>query len=110
MSMDDKLSGMSGAMSGAVDVALTGFAAELGRRVREQRESIGMPPQMLVTLLTAAGMPMDAEGLARLEEGQWPAVDVRLLIALVFTIELSIDQVIVACLARAAGGDASMQS
>lgn len=102
MSIEDSDTAM---IKNALDAAANNFPAELGRRVRQYREERGWPPVLMAASLNDLGVPMDVGDLIRLEEGDWKgSIDVRLLIALFFSLDVSTDKVIVACLTRAAGG------
>ncbi|MES2465228.1 MAG: hypothetical protein V4671_32070 [Armatimonadota bacterium] len=92
--------------AGIIEAAVSGFAAELGRQIEAQRKAANLSTEMFAGILTMAGIPVQAEDVERLEAGQGPEPDLKLLTALAFTLELSTDKVIFACLQQT-GGDAS---
>jgi hypothetical protein len=107
------------------DRAVPRFPVELGRRVQERREAVdagmtarGVPlpeggfmsRERLASMLARLGVPISEAELALLEAGQGPLPDVRLLMALVFLLEISLDEVVVACLSgRAGSGDGAAE-
>ena len=88
--------------AGIINATVRDFAAELGRQVAVQRTAANLSTDMFAAILTMAGIPMQSGDIDALEAGQGPEPDLKLLIALVFTLELSIDKVIFACLQEAA--------
>ncbi|MBC8103247.1 MAG: hypothetical protein H7Z41_11725 [Cytophagales bacterium] len=84
-----------------IDTAVGGFAAELGRQVQMQRMTAGLTTESFTAILNLAGVTLQPRDIESLEVGQGPALDLKLLTALVFTLELSVDRVIFACLQEA---------
>ena len=56
-----------------------------------------MTQEFLAYLLTGAGIPMTTEDVATLEAGEWPNLDLRLLAALTFLLEISLDETLLVC-------------
>ena len=82
--------------AGALDKALAAFPAELGKRVQERRSAV-MTQEFLAYLLEGAGIPMSPDDVAALEAGEWQNLDLRLLAALVFLLEISQDETLHVC-------------
>lgn len=87
--------------AGIVDAAVSGFAAELGRQIQAQRTASKLSAENLAEILTLSGVSMQTSDVDLLEAGQGPEPNLKLLTALVFTLEISIDGVIFACLKQA---------
>jgi hypothetical protein len=82
--------------SGAFGKAFAAFPAELGKRIQERRSAV-MTQEFLAYLLEGAGIAMTPEDVAALEAGEWPNLDLRLLAALVFLLEISLDEALLVC-------------
>ncbi len=90
-----------------LDAAVDNFAAELGRQVQEQRNAVGLTADSMAQMLSLFGIPMRTEDLEKLEAGERSEIDIRLLTVLVFLLELSLNQVVIACLQQASANIAS---
>lgn len=86
---------------GIIDAAVDGFAAELGRQIQAQRIRVDLSTESLAEILSMAELPMQPADVERLEAGQGPTPDIKLLVALAFVLEISTDQVTKACLKQA---------
>jgi hypothetical protein len=79
-----------------LDSAIADFPTRLGAQVREHRTAAGLPPEMFAYLLGEAGIPFTPEEVVALEAGQRSNLDLRLLAALSFLLDVSVDKVFVA--------------
>ena len=60
-------------------------------------------PEMLAQQLAAIGFAISAEEIKQVEAGTYPNLDVRLMLALMFLLEFSVDAVLRECLQNAMG-------
>jgi|GEM_PF-6430299 hypothetical protein len=90
--------------SEAIDRAVAGFPAALGAKVRERRKAAKFSEDDLARMLSlTAKLSLSGRDIAALEAGKIKNPDIRLLTALMFVLELSVDQLLVSGLSDKPG-------
>ena len=79
-----------------LNTAVQGFPAELGRQVQERRAMTGASVTDLAQMLSTVGVPLSPEDVEQLEAGERPELELRLLAALLFLLEISVDKILIA--------------